>query len=233
MASVVWVFVKICGTTTEEDALLAVALGADAVGFILAPSKRQVAVGRVRDIVKRLPPEVLTVAVVRDEVPARISKIVADTGVRAVQLHGHEPPEVSHEVRLMGVHVIKVFPAGSPAFARAAEHRADIVMVDNPTPGSGQVFDWRILDGTPRDHRLLLAGGLDPDNVGSAIRTVRPWGVDVASGVEAAPGRKDPVKLRAFLHQARAAAAEVEVPLPDPEQIIESTLYDWQAEDGR
>src|SRR3954467_13660951 len=137
-------FVKICGTTTEEDALLAVAMGADAVGFIFAPSPRQVSPAHVRDIVRRLPPEVLTVGVFRNELPERVVEVVNASGLRGAQLHGRETPDQAHFVK-------ERVAGGFPAFAaRATTHRpsleygADAILLDSPSPGSGEVFDWRL-----------------------------------------------------------------------------------------
>ena len=213
-------FVKICGTTSEEDALLAVAMGADALGFVFAPSPRQVSAALARDIVRRLPPEVLTVGVFRDEIPERVVEIVNGIGLKGAQLHGVESPAA---VRWVGARVgmtIKVFPAGHPALALAPEYAADLIMLDAPSPGSGQVFDWGLAqNGT----RLLLAGGLTAENVADAIAQVRPWGVDAATGVEAEPGRKDPRKLRAFIAAARAA----DTPAYEGEG---QGPYDWQEE---
>ncbi|MGH9226863.1 MAG: phosphoribosylanthranilate isomerase [Acidimicrobiales bacterium] len=197
-------FVKICGNTSEEDALLSVAMGADAVGFIFAPSPRQVAPALVADIVKRLPREVLTVGVFRDEAPARLVEIVNSIGLRAAQLHGHETPEQAQFVRERVPLLIQAFPAGDPAVARAREYGADAVLLDAATPGSGEVFDWSMAEA-PDGIRLILAGGLTPENVGKAIAQVHPWGVDVATGVEASPGVKDAVKVRAFVAAVRAA----------------------------
>lgn len=197
-------FVKVCGTTTEEDALLAVAMGADAVGFIFAPSPRQVSLGTVTDIVKRLPREVITVGVFRDEAPERVVQLVQAAGLRAAQLHGHETPEQAQFVRDRVPLLIQAFPAGDAAVARAHEYRADAILLDAATPGSGQVFDWELAQG-PDGIRIILAGGLTPDNVSAAIAQVHPWGVDVVSGVEASPGRKDPRKVRAFIAAAKAA----------------------------
>jgi phosphoribosylanthranilate isomerase len=219
-------FVKICGTTSEEDALLAVAMGADAVGFVFAPSPRQVSVQVAADIVKRLPHEVMTVGVFRDEAPARVVEAVNRAGLRAAQLHGHEPPDQARWVRERVPFLIQAFAAGDPAIAAALDYGADAVLVDAPRPGSGQVFDWsmaEVPDGVP----LLLAGGLTPGNVAEAIHRVHPWGVDVASGVEASPGRKDPVKVRAFIAAARAAGAEDPAP-PHPDE--EPDPYDWEYE---
>jgi phosphoribosylanthranilate isomerase len=202
-------FVKICGITNEEDALLATALDADALGFVFAPSKRQLDAQSVRDIVRRLPREIHTVGVFRNERPERIVQIVGRTGLHGVQLHGKEPESEVAWIRERVRFVIRAFAAGDPALAGAASSAADIVLVDSPDPGSGKVFDWRLAEGAPSGIRLMIAGGLDPDNVGDAVRLVRPWGVDVSSGVEDKPGRKDARKLREFVVHARAAAAEI------------------------
>ncbi|MDQ4098758.1 MAG: phosphoribosylanthranilate isomerase, partial [Actinomycetota bacterium] len=160
-------FVKICGTTSEEDALLAVAMGADAVGFVFAVSPRQVTPGTVADIVKRLPREVVTVGVFRDQAPSRVVEIVNGIGLRAAQLHGHETPEQAQFVRERVPLLIQAFPAGDPAVARARDYRADAVLLDAASPGSGQVFDWTLAEA-PDGIRLILAGGLTPANVAQA-----------------------------------------------------------------
>lgn len=223
-------FVKICGITTEEDALLAVALGADALGFIFAPSTRQVAAAHVHDITRRLPAEVLTLGVFRDEAPARVVDVVHAAGLHGAQLHGRERAEDSRWVRERVGFVVKAFAAGDPGLGRADEWGADALLIDSPTPGSGQVFDWSLAEGAPSNRRVILAGGLTPDNVGDAIARVRPWGVDVASGVEASPGRKDPRKLRAFVAAARAAGEAVErAPAGAAADVDPATApYDWQ-----
>lgn len=217
------VFVKICGVTTEEDALLAVAMGADAVGFVFAPSTRQVAPGRVAEIVRRLPAEIVTVGVFRDALPERVVEIVGQAGLRAAQLHGSETVEDCAYVASHVPMVVKAFPADHPELRAASRYRADAILVDAPVPGSGQLFDWKLAEGVPGVRRLLLAGGLTPDNVGEAIRIVRPWGVDVSTGVESGPGHKDPRKVRAFVQAARAAA-------PEPYEPTEDAPYDWQEE---
>jgi len=201
-------FVKICGITTEEDALLAVAQGADAVGFVFAPSPRQIGAMAARDISRRLPPEILTVGVFRNEAPQRVVEICHTAGLRAAQLHGHETPEDCRFVRSRVGMVIKGFAAGSPDLERFDDFGADIALIDSPTPGSGQVFDWSLAEGAPANRRILLAGGLTPENVADAIRRVRPWGVDVSSGVEASPGRKDALKVSRFVANAKAAGGD-------------------------
>jgi phosphoribosylanthranilate isomerase len=213
-------FVKICGITNEDDALFAVAMGADAVGFIFAPSPRQVAVQQVYDITRRLPPEILTVGVFRDEAPSRVIDMVNTAGLKAAQLHGHETPAQVAEVAAQIRWVIKAVAAGSVDARRANEFGTDMVLVDAPAPGSGKVFDWSLMEDVAEGPRIILAGGLDPDNVAEAVRTVRPWGVDVSSGVEKAPGRKDALKVKAFIERARAAA---------PAQHLgpDDMPYDW------
>jgi len=201
-------FVKICGITNEDDALLATALGADALGFVFAPSTRQVHAEGVRDIVKRLPPDVLPVGVFRNERPEHIIEIAGRVGLHAVQLSGAETLSEVRWIRERVRFVIQGFAAGDPALGAAANSPADVVLVDSPSPGSGKVFDWRLAEGAPGGVRLMIAGGLTPENVGDAIRLVRPWGVDVSTGVEARPGQKDPRKLRRFIELARAASAE-------------------------
>ena len=214
-------FVKICGTTSEADALLAVAMGADAVGFIFAPSPRQVAAQLVRDIVRRLPPEVLTVGVFRDAAPERVVDIVSSTGLSAAQLHGRETAEQTAWVRQRVPVVIKAFAGGDPAIARAADYGADMVLIDSASPGSGKVFDWSLAEDLPAGQRLVLAGGLTPGNVAEAMARVHPFGVDVASGVESEPGHKDARLVRAFVSAAKAAAG------PGWEADADAP-YDWQ-----
>lgn len=216
-------FVKICGITNEDDALLAVAMGADALGFVFAPSVRQVAVQRVHEITRRIPPEILTVGVFRDEHPKRVVDIVLQAGLKAAQLHGHESPDdvltVAQHVRT----VIKAVVAGSVDAQRAQTFHTDMVLVDAQIPGSGRVFDWSLVADVPMVPRLILAGGLTPDNVARAVEVVSPWGVDVSSGVEALEGRKDPMKMKRFIENARAAASATTEP-------GENEPYDWSRE---
>jgi phosphoribosylanthranilate isomerase len=216
-------FVKICGITNEDDALLAVAMGADAVGFVFAPSPRQIAPQVAYDITRRLPPEILTVGVFRDEHPSRVVDIVHRSGVKAAQLHGHETPAQVQEVARSVRWVIKAFAAGSAAARDARSYGTDLVLVDAPSPGSGKVFDWTLVADVPDGLRIILAGGLTPDNVADAVEAVEPWGVDVSSGVESAPGRKDAMKVKRFIDHARAAA-------PTPYLGPDELPYDWADE---
>jgi phosphoribosylanthranilate isomerase len=220
--------IKICGTTSEDDALLAVAMGANALGFVFAPSPRQISAQRVADIVKRLPREdLLTVGVFRDDAPRRVVEVVYSAGLHAAQLHGRESPDEVHWVRQRVPMVIKAFPAGDSRVVRAADYGADAILLDAPNPGSGQVFDWALAGDLPEGQRLLIAGGLGPGNVGAAIARAKPWGVDVTSGVEASPGLKDPMKLKAFVEAVRRAEAEL---AESSARVAESSAfapYDW------
>src|SRR5947208_15639439 len=137
-------FVKICGITNEDDALLAVAMGADAVGFVFAPSPRQIHPEVVRDIVRRLPPEILTIGVFRNETPERVIDVVARTGLKGAQLHGGETAEDLRLVRLRVPFVIQALPAGDPRLAGAGggPESADAALIDAPEPGPGPAFAW-------------------------------------------------------------------------------------------
>jgi phosphoribosylanthranilate isomerase len=220
-------FVKICGVTSEADALLAVSLGASAIGFIFAPSRRQVPVQRAGDIAKRLPEHIVTVGVFRDEAPQRVVEAVRLAGLHAAQLHGRETAEETTWVRGRVPMVIKAFRAGERAIERFSEFGADYLLVDGANPGSGQVFDWRLAEGVADHHRLIVSGCLQAENVAQAVAYLRPAGVDVSTGVESEPGHKDPLKLREFIANARRAEAEAGArdPLEHPE---DDGPYDWR-----
>jgi phosphoribosylanthranilate isomerase len=225
-------FVKICGITSEADALLAVAMGASAVGFVFAPSPRQIAPQIAADIVKRLPPEVMSVGVFRDWAPQRVSDVANAAGLRAVQLHGHEPPEVTEWLKTRVPFVIQAFAAGDARVRTAAEYGASAILLDAPAPGSGQVFDWSLAAQAPPGQRVIIAGGLNATNVEQAIAQTRCWGVDVASGVEISPGQKDPIKLRDFVkaaHEGFAARPSEFSGYDDLEGA--PAVYDWQEEE--
>ncbi len=220
-------FIKICGITNEDDALLAVALGADAVGFVFAPSPRQMAAQKVFDITRRLPPEILTVGVFRDEHPSRVVEIVQRSGVKAAQLHGHESPE-DVPIVAKNVHwVIKAVTAGSVDARRADLFAADMIMVDAVAPGAGQIFDWNLLSEMPLVNKLILAGGLTAQNVAAGIQSAQPWGVDVSTGVEVSPGKKDALLMKRFIDAVRAAPQTVE---RTHLQEGDNGPYDWSDE---
>lgn len=197
--------------TSAEDALQAVSLGADALGFIFAESKRQVDVVTVGSIVPRLPEGTLSVGVFRDDAVERIIDVVEATGLGGVQLHGHEGPEVGRALRGVVPFLVQVFTAGDRRLERVEEYPVDAVLIDSPSPGSGETFDWSQIDGLSERVRVILAGGLNASNVAAAVERVRPWGVDAVSGVESEPGRKDPAAVAAFISAARDALSEFSV----------------------
>jgi phosphoribosylanthranilate isomerase len=123
--------------------------------------------------------------------------------------------------------VIKAFPAGDLRVSHAGDFGADVIMLDAPNPGSGQVFDWELASDLPEGQRLLVAGGLDADNVATAIARLKPWGVDATSGVEAAPGLKDPMKVKAFVEAARRAEAALAEAKGEPVESALDDPYDW------
>lgn len=212
-------WVKICGTTNLEDAKLAVDAGADAVGFVFGASRRQVVAEQVAEITPHLPEKVEKIGVFVDESHDRITEIVRIAGLTGIQLQGDETPETVAELRNLNLRmVVKVVWASAGIGTlpqRIAAHRPNVdgILLDSGSVavrgGTGKRFDWievaaqlrRIQNGT----RLIVAGGLNPSNVATAIATLHPWGVDVASGVEREPGRKDPDKVRAFVAAARKA----------------------------
>lgn len=218
---------KICGITNEDDALLAVALGADALGFIFAPSPRQMVAKKVYDITRRIPPEILTVGVFRDEHPQRVIELTHQSGLKAAQLHGHETPDDVREISMHVRTVIKAVAAGSVDVGRARNFGASMILLDAPAPGSGKVFDWKLAGEIPDGITLILAGGLKDQNVAAGIKQVRPFGVDVSSGVESSPGRKDPILLRRFIEAVRSTETSGE-----PQSGAGSSFvpYDWMDE---
>ncbi|MEO6570145.1 MAG: phosphoribosylanthranilate isomerase, partial [Ilumatobacteraceae bacterium] len=185
-------FVKICGITRPADATAAVVAGADAIGLnFVATSRRRIGIHTARTILAVVPDHVMTVGVFRDLAADEVLAVTTVLALDAAQLHGDEPPAFTTEVARGVATVIKVFTAGSASVAAIDRHAADVVMLDAPLPGGGVAFDWDLVGDLADHHRILLAGGLHPDNVGEAVRCVRPWGVDVASGVELEPGLKD------------------------------------------
>lgn len=204
-------FVKICGITNLEDALLSVAAGADALGFnFYRPSPRYIEPLFAREIIDRLPGSVLTVGVfVNEPTPQAVLRIASDAGVAALQLHGDESPDYCRA--LSGQYVIKVLAAGNDFEPQLAlDYEVEAIMLDTFDPqirgGTGRVMDWSVARKTRAlVPRLFLAGGLAADNVGHAIVAVDPYGVDACSRLEITPGKKVPECVEAFVNAARAA----------------------------
>lgn len=229
-------WVKICGTTNLDDARAAVEAGADAVGFIFAASKRNVNVGAAAAIIAQLPAAVEKIGVFADDDIEAVWNAVRAAGLTGVQFHGHETVRLMRrfvqlgEVEAAGARageagaesgfrkplMLKAIPVGgdpwsAARFVAGAEDFLDAVLLDSSLPGgTGKTFDWRAAEEFALDlgqrHKLVVAGGLTADNVGAAVELLQPWGVDVVSGVERAPGRKDRAKIEAFVKAAKRSA---------------------------
>ncbi len=200
--------VKICGVTRLEDALAAARLGADALGFNFWPrSKRFVAPEAAGAIVRRLPPGIATFGVFVDPTRDEVLAAIAASGVGVAQLHGDESPALCVSLPVPVVKGIRV--ASSRALAQLASYEVRAFLLDSASAGyggSGALCDWSLAAAVARELPVLLAGGLSPENVAEAVRTVRPLGVDVASGVESAAGVKDVARMEAFIRAAREAS---------------------------
>jgi phosphoribosylanthranilate isomerase len=228
-------WVKICGNTSLEDAEHAIRAGADAVGFVFAAeSKRRVTVEQGADITAHLPPAAEKIGVFVEQSVAEIADIVLAAGLTGVQMHAPNLETAADDAtslrdrlgdyrqRLRVFQVLHFHAAALDDFAEnvaqlGRNHAIDAVLIDsrigNAAGGTGIAYDWdaaqKSLRRVPPHLRLIVAGGLTPANVREAIQTLAPWGVDVASGVEAAAGKKDPLKVESFISTARQAGAEV------------------------
>jgi phosphoribosylanthranilate isomerase len=198
---------KICGVTSPEDARLAVELGAAAIGMVFWPaSPRAIDVARAQAIVEELPPFITTVGVFVDQPVDEVANVAADVGLDVIQLHGNEKPDAYAGI---GRRLIKAVPIpdgtthanvnGIPAGATLLLDAHDPVK----RGGTGRPIDWTVAAAIARRVPVILSGGLNPDNVAAAVRAVAPYAVDVSSGVESSPGRKDPAKLRSFFAALR------------------------------
>jgi phosphoribosylanthranilate isomerase len=215
-------WIKICANTSLGDAQLAAEAGADAVGFVFAPSPRRVTAEQAAKIVRQLPAALEKIGVFVDAGFDEIAATVEAAELTGVQLHFDAPADLAAQLRdRFGakLRILGVVHFDSAAVERlaamASDANIDALLVDSRTAtavgGTGQAYDWdaagRAIFGADTKMKFVAAGGLTAENVAEAIATLRPWGVDVVSGVEAAPGRKDPAKVRAFVDHARAANA--------------------------
>ena len=229
-------WIKICGTTSLADAQHAANSGASAIGFVLAPSPRRVTVDQVRAIAPHLPRNVERYGVFVDAGFDEIVTAVRDADLTGVQLHTNDDPDLPRRLRAhfaaeessAPISILAVLAYSDdmePQIETIARHAArygaiDALLIDSRSPvghgGTGTRYDWQAAQHLFRrvapQLRLIAAGGLNPDNVAEAIRTLSPWGVDVATGVEAAPGRKDPARVAAFIRNARETFAQLKSP---------------------
>ena len=202
--------IKICGITNLEDALAAAEVGADALGFVLAASPRQVTPENLKHLVAKLPPLVLKVGVFVDSPLDEVRRIMSDCGLNLAQLHGSESPEYCEALFPRAIKAFQVKDAA--VLEQLPLYRASAYLLDGYHSqlkgGSGQSFDWDIAQQARGLGRIILSGGLTPENVVQAIAIARPYGVDVSSGVEARPGKKDHRKLAAFIRAVKESDSE-------------------------
>jgi len=215
-------WIKICGNTNLEDARFAAECGAQALGFVFAPSPRRVEADLVRRITKQLPPQLEKYGVFADTGFDEIVSTVNASGLTGVQLHRAADPLLPFRLRehFAGrIGILRVLHFMGPDFDQQMKELSrteDAVLVDSSTSraigGTGTSFDWHKASCTflRANLRVVAAGGLAPENVKQAIQTMKPWGVDVVSGVEKAPGKKDPARVLAFIRSAQEAAAELQ-----------------------
>lgn len=202
--------IKICGLTDPAEARATAEAGADAIGLVFAKSPRKVSLEQAREIVFALPPLVQSVGVFVNETPGRIEEAVAFCGLDLVQLHGDEPPELCAALAPRVIKAWRVRGEADIEALRVYEHTVRAFVLDawssKVRGGTGDTFDWSLAaTANQRLQRpIVLAGGLNPENVSLAIGQARPWGVDVSSGVEAAPGRKDPARVERFIRAVRS-----------------------------
>lgn len=202
--------VKVCGITEYEDAIAAVQRGASALGFIFASGPRKITPEKARDIIRSLPPFVKTVGVFVNEMPSSIRAIIDLCGLDLIQLHGDEPPELCHELMPYTIKALRIknesiLQSIEPYRGKVRALLLDTYMKDKPG-GTGKTFDWNLAVkikalGIP----IILSGGLGPSNIEDAIKTVRPYAVDVNSGVEESPGKKNPMLIKELFEKIMRA----------------------------
>ena len=201
--------VKICGITNKKDALLAVGMGADAIGFIFAESPRQITPTKAKTIIRTLPPLVKTVGVFVNEESARIKEIKSFCGLDLIQLHGEESPELCQDLMPHSIKAFRIQNERDIKNIKKYQGTVRAILLDTyqmgKAGGTGKSFDWSLAvkakeTGLP----IILAGGLGPENIQEAITTVKPYAVDINSGIEERPGEKDPVLMRQLMEKIKA-----------------------------
>ena len=200
--------VKICGITNYEDASIAVELGAVALGFIFANSPRQITPQKARDIIHALPPFVKTVGIFVNEESAEIKEILHYCGLNLVQLHGDESPDLCHELMPATIKALRIKDTSSIQSSLAYQGNVRALLLDtyskDKAGGTGTTFDWQLaVKIKERGIPIILAGGLGPSNIDDAVRTVRPYAVDVNSGVEECPGKKSHKLMKDLMRKVR------------------------------
>ena len=208
--------VKICGITTPPDALAAIDAGADALGFMFyEPSPRNVSIRQATEILRELPPFIIKVGVFVDASEDLVMRAIGDCGLNLLQFHGNETPEYCAQFGLMSMKAFRIRDAGS--LATLQEYPTDAWLLDayaaDKPGGTGETFNWELaVEAKKLGRPIFLAGGLTPANVADAVRMVQPYAVDVSSGVEATPGKKDHAKIRDFIQAAKSVELSESAP---------------------
>ncbi len=198
--------VKICGITNLEDALAAAEAGADALGFVFYPdSPRFIDPGNARAIIAKLPVFITSVGVFVDESEDLIRRIIREGGIQILQFHGSESPILCTRFREKVIKAIRIKDEDS--ISEMQMYDVDTFLLDTyldcAKGGTGKTFNWKYAEMAKKNGRIILSGGLNPSNIGDAVRQLKPYGVDVSSGVEISPGKKDHVKIREFIENAK------------------------------
>ncbi len=201
--------IKICGITNPDDAILSAKLGADALGFIFyKKSPRYISPVDAKAIIKRLPPFVSSVGIFVNESRDSVIEIATECSLTAVQLSGDETRDFFMSLPFQVIKAVRVKDASSLGVIRSYDPGATILLdsfVPGTYGGTGTSFDWQLVGGYLNDYHIIMAGGLRPENVSDMLRELRPYGIDVSSGVEQSPGKKDPEKLRSFVRNVKKA----------------------------
>jgi phosphoribosylanthranilate isomerase len=192
---------KICGITNKEDAIMISNLGADAIGFVFAKSKRKVTPERAKEIIEILPPFITTVGIFMDTTLNEVNEISEFTSIDVIQLHGNETPQYCNKVKKKVIKGIAITATDTreTLLSKMKNYSVSAFILD-PGRGSGKAFDWNIAKGI--EENIIIAGGLTPDNVKQVISDLHPYGVDVSTGVEKAYGKKDRKKVEKFIKEA-------------------------------
>ena len=203
--------VKICGITNLDDAMAAADFGADALGFVFFKnSPRYLSPANAKKIIKKLPPFISAAGVFVNEDKNTISQTVSQTGIDIIQLHGEEPPNACKLSEHLVIKAIRVKSIDNLEIISKYKDKVSAFLLDTYTPeifgGTGQIFNWDIAAEAKKFGRVILAGGLTPENIEKAVRLVHPYAVDVSSGVEAEKGKKDHLKMKLFIERAKSVS---------------------------
>jgi len=203
-------FIKICGITSVEDASYAVDAGATAIGLVFAQSPRKIDVLQGREISSYAKGKILRIGVFKDQSDTEILSIAAQVELDCVQLHSQLSKELASELRKFGVAIIKAMSIGTDEIELFDEHRVQAILIDGPAPGSGEEHSWADVQQNHFQRPMIAAGGLNSSNILRIVSSTSAWGVDVSSGCESAPGKKDSVKVQEFVNKANKAFVQQE-----------------------